>query len=656
MPHDLSKRAAYERMARRLVALLLVVAGAVKPTKGPADRRLVERAAAIDVWFQQHSREYRATHKGGKAFTPPTWTVRKAGDVPQPWHEIGNQSLAKRVFRARVGSRSVVVKRAIGVRSGARRGEPKGADLGGSVIYLELVYLEALRGAPGVPELLGGWFDGPHVYYVLSDGGERIGRGVSVGVGTAPTKLSDAFRKRAAKQPLQLARSLLACFQSWTAAGFVEDDFKAEQFTLDGTGQIYLVDGPHLRGDSLLGEAVARTWPHRGAANMLNRDVRACAQDADCPFTKENHSCRGAGTCEPGARGAPEARGKCDKGTCMRLSDKTHVYDVANRPWLLPYIAARAEDPAAGEFLRSLIRLAGRGRPDDRPSFRELVDRIDAFAKAPVPFKLGPKALLYESALIQSNKRRRKAFWDYASVSFTDLGHAGGVLVDGVVQRLCDDRGLACWQSQVDGHGKDVPVPAHLGEEVVDRTKNKYGPLTAEDAEDSGSLDILDGEFPFNVTRVHQALPPKVFAFTVVEDAWRVVESLYVDGGRADDPDAFVNASFPHGVQRHAQRLAGMHYSRLVAVTRSQCDRARRNLDAFDLIVGAGSLVGGGLRDLAALLYGLYDVDAPEVASPKPVGDLAASPAAKARVLEESWCHAEIYAAARKLPAFVAFS
>ena len=67
------------------------------------------------------------------------------------------------------------------------------------MIYLELVYLEALRGAPGVPELLGGWFDGPHVYDVLSDGGERIGRGVSVGVGTAPTKLSDAFRTRARK-------------------------------------------------------------------------------------------------------------------------------------------------------------------------------------------------------------------------------------------------------------------------------------------------------------------------------------------------------------------------------------------------------------------------------------------------------------------------
>ncbi|CAH0374520.1 unnamed protein product [Pelagomonas calceolata] len=648
-------------MARRLimVALLLVASGAnVKPTKGPADRRLVERAAAIDVWFQQHSREYRAAHKGGKAFTPPNWTVRKAGDVPQPWHEIGNQSIAKRVFRARVGSRSVVVKRAIGVRSGPHRGEPKGADLGGSVIYLELVYLEALRGAPGVPELLGGWFDGPHVYYVLSDGGERIGRGVSKGVGTAPTVLSDAFRTRAAKQPLQLARSLLACFQSWTAAGFLEDDFKAEQFTLDGNGQIYLVDGPHLRGDSLLGEAVARTWPHRGAANMLNRDVRTCAQDADCPFTKENHSCRGAGTCEPGARGAPEARGKCVNNKCMRLSDKTHIYDVANRPWLLPAIADAAEDAASKAFLRGLIRLAGRGQPEERPSFQELLDRVDRFIAKPLPQTPGPKERLYKSSVIQDSAHRRKSFWDYASVSFTDLGKAGGVRVRDLIQGLCEDRGLTCWESQVEGHGKEIPkhyAPKRFREV---RVRNR-GSMPKKFRGKAGALDVLYGQFyDENPTLMWTTtLPPEVFAFTVVSDAWRVVRSSYYDRHEdLDDLDAFVNASFPHGVQRHAQRLAGMQYSRLVAVTRSQCDRALRNLDAFDLIVDAASLAGGGLRDLAALLYGLYDVDAPEVASPKPVGDLAASPAAKARVLEESWCHSEIYAAARQLPAFVAFS
>jgi hypothetical protein len=136
------------------------------------------------------------------------------------------------------------------------------------------------------------------------------------------------------------------------------------------------------------------------------------------------------------------ARINAREDVCVRLSEKTHVYDVANRPWLLPYIAAKAADPAAGEFLRSLIRLAGRGRPEDRPSFRELVDRIDAFVKAPVPFKPGPKVRLYASEVIQSNDRRREAFWDYASVSFTDLGHAGGVLVSATARSATSTRSI----------------------------------------------------------------------------------------------------------------------------------------------------------------------------------------------------------------------
>jgi hypothetical protein len=260
--------------------------------------------------------------------------------------------------------------------------------------------------------------------------------------------------------------------------------------------------------------------------------------------------------------------------------------------------------------------------------------------------------------VIQDSAHRRKSFWDYASVSFTDLGKARGVRVREVIEGLCDDRGLTCWESQVEGHGKEIPkhyAPKRFREV---RVRNR-GSMPKKFRGKAGALDILYGQFyDENPTLMWTTtLPPEVFAFTVVSDAWRVVRSSYYDRHEdLDDLDAFVNASFPHGVQRHAQRLAGMPYSRLVAVTRSQCDRARRNLDAFDLIVDAASLAGGGLRDLAALLYGLYDVDAPEVASPKPVGDLAASPAAKARVLEESWCHAEIYAAARKLPVFVAFS
>ena len=30
-------------------------------------------------------------------------------------------------------------------------------------------------------------------------------------------------------------------------------------------------------------------------------------------------------------------------------------------------------------------------------------------------------------------------------------------MVDGALRGLCTARGLACWESQVDGHGKSVP-------------------------------------------------------------------------------------------------------------------------------------------------------------------------------------------------------
>jgi hypothetical protein len=64
------------------------------------------------------------------------------------------------------------------------------------------------------------------------------------------------------------------------------------------------------------------------------------------------------------------------------LSEKTHVFDVANRPWLLPFIAARAEG-AARDLLLTFIRHASAENPDDRPSFADLVGRIDRFeAKA----------------------------------------------------------------------------------------------------------------------------------------------------------------------------------------------------------------------------------------------------------------------------------
>ena len=64
------------------------------------------------------------------------------------------------------------------------------------------------------------------------------------------------------------------------------------------------------------------------------------------------------------------------RGTCALLSEKTHVWDVAHRPWLLPYVADRATG-GDRDFLVALIRHASAEDPDDRPSFAELVAAID---------------------------------------------------------------------------------------------------------------------------------------------------------------------------------------------------------------------------------------------------------------------------------------
>ena len=141
------------------------------------------------------------------------------------------------------------------------------------------------------------------------------------------------------------------------------------------------MDGPRALATSPVARAAVREW---SKVSQLQADsVVKCARDADCPRTHYSHSCSHPDhICEPGSVGAPEARGKCLAGTCMRLSEKTHVFDVANRPWLLPGIAARAEDPASKTFLRGLIRLASAEAPEDRPSFAELLDRLDQFEKS----------------------------------------------------------------------------------------------------------------------------------------------------------------------------------------------------------------------------------------------------------------------------------
>ena len=197
----------------RVASLALLVAHAT------AADELLARAATIDVFFQ-------------KATAPDTWTVRSSNDLTGPITEIYDK--AKRVSRAHFKGRRVVVK------TGGRHGLSN-ENRGAGVLYFELLYLEALRGAPGIPELLGAWVEDGNVTYVVRDCGQAIGAGTS----GKPSVMAPAYAQRAEHYPLELARALIACFQSF-AANFLLEDFRAMQFTLDGKGDIYLVDGPKV--------------------------------------------------------------------------------------------------------------------------------------------------------------------------------------------------------------------------------------------------------------------------------------------------------------------------------------------------------------------------------------------------------------------------
>ena len=620
------------------LAAVRVHAKLVEKTLTARDRQVLEKAKLIDKWFEERRQHPRreivgrvrsAAKRASDPYVPPTWTVSKEEDLPKPWQEVSGTNHAKQVFRATLHNKSVIIKR--------KHHDPRGHDLGGMTIYKELLYLEALRGEPGVPELYGAWFDHAHATYVVQDCGSMIGRGA--GSAADPTRLSAAFVTRAETHPLHLARSLLACFQSWASAGFVQDDFYAPQFTLDDGGAIFLVDGPDdFLLSSPLGNSVVRAWGTRNDSEpcylnrMVLRDVsggkcapQACEEDRDCPWTRESHSCRGAGSCESKSRGAPEARGKCFEHECMRLSEKTHVYDVANRPWLLPFIADHASQDRDRLFLRSIIRKAGAGDPESRPSFAEFVDAIDAFIRRPTNVEESPKERLYASPLIQSNERRKAAFWEYASVV---------VLGEGVVvSNLCDDRGLACYE------GEELPAPADLTLlRHKDRHRRDHDPSEA-DKRDPGALDVVYGRFRFDEDLLQRAVPAPSFSILLVADAWAVVQRTY-DGSL--EPDAFLERRFPRGVQSMVMSLAGRPQNG--TLTQSDCDRAVRHLAAF-------SLVADDTAAVMTVLYGLYDVEAP-AAPPPSKTSLRVSAAAKARVLDASWCHARVVAAARALPTF----
>merc|ERR1719263_2048175 len=356
------------------------------PVPTASDPR-VRRADALNRWFAT------IEHQPARARPLEEWTVAHRRDI-QGRMRLVTRGNAKQVLRGGTyRNRSIIVK-------GSSANHTR--DKLGEAVHLELVFLESLRGAPGVPELLGAWREGEHVWYAVADGGRPIGTAGQPGKGSKATVLSSEFIELARHKPLKLARALLRCFRSWASAGFLLDDFKAQQFTLDGRGDVYLVDGPSLLRAFPVGEAVYRATSHHllfqgkldkygaklkeatsagdgeGIAkyaakvakfreqldalgeekNNLPPPPSSCLKNADCPSTKAHHACGVDGDCEAGARGAPESAGLCRAGACVAVGPWTHVFDTASRPWLLPGVVKYAEDPAPRKVLDRVMSKA----------------------------------------------------------------------------------------------------------------------------------------------------------------------------------------------------------------------------------------------------------------------------------------------------------
>lgn len=334
---------------------------------------------------------------GVRTEPPPShWTVRSPDLLTADWEgKILSAGKHKRAHAARLRGKHgripdlrrqgsvipVVVKSPSGgavPTAVAARVRTESVDVAPHV-HAEILYLEHLRGQPGVPWLFGAWFRNGTLNYVVQHAGTPLGNGLET------VHLSTSYREAASKNPLVLAAALLRCFQSFGEGGYFMEDFLPKQFFLDGKGDravVYLVDGPRaLSGpvyDLLKAEPekfAGQLWPHAPQGS--------CLSASDCQPTKWSHCCcraQGrASACPKGSIGAPEARGQCNlnasegrgaAGRCAAISLETVIFDVAAKGYMLPLLAQ------AAPMLQNLIDEMRLPRPQSRPTFAQVWQKL----------------------------------------------------------------------------------------------------------------------------------------------------------------------------------------------------------------------------------------------------------------------------------------
>ena len=317
---------------------------------------------------------------------PAHWEVASKRDLNPRWKKGGGGS-NKQVSKTSYGKAKVVVKTKIEHTKGGETPKNSGEQRE-LLLRAELLFLEYLAGSPGVPKLYGGWLGdgGARVTYVVQDAGKTLG----VGMGTVgrPAKPAAPWAAFARNAPVAALRALLECFRSFSeVGGYFLNDFHPYQFTVIGPrdkhattgGVVYLVDAPLALAGPMRNFSVAKGLTVAGWGRG------ACAGDGDCPATPPYHCCcrwerfsDSSQKCERGARGAPEAKGKCLKGRCLPVSAKTHVFDIAAKAWALPLVLKEGHlEPAAKKKLRALEAWMLAPDPDDRPNLTEALLFLD---------------------------------------------------------------------------------------------------------------------------------------------------------------------------------------------------------------------------------------------------------------------------------------
>ena len=391
---------------------ILLVVVAVVATSQATDGRLWKKRnqkSGVDAW-REHNRtalgrleQIDAWLAGGAA--PDAWRVRGprdlAGEGVPLAKSIQKEVNASSIVRERDGRRVPVVVKALRKARQFAFGH-RDSD----IAYFELLWLEYLRGEPGVPALYGGWMTSEHLVWVVSHGGPLIGTIRDPRVNhnrKKPPSMLSAYDEMAREDPLHLARSWLRCFRSFAErGGFVLTDFKVDQFTLGRDGEIYLVDGPAPNSGPVA--AFARRHFTSGAPDYIltkdNKNTKpkhidlepgaaaSCGEDrkrsATCgKRTYDYHRCDSDAACKdgvtllgiPNSRSAPELT-RCRNDKCEAFDWRVHVFDVARRAWILPRIIALAKDKRARKTLANVADRMAAARPEDRPTFDALLREL----------------------------------------------------------------------------------------------------------------------------------------------------------------------------------------------------------------------------------------------------------------------------------------